>query len=128
MSELVTTQTVDLRCDREGCNCRERRARIDFFAFRVFREETGKSLMRGASLEEMDDHDMVALVYAALKDDDPELTIEHVERHLTPLNAQRVLITILSLVALAFPEQPAAEGGRDPLTRRRPAKARRRKS
>jgi hypothetical protein len=127
---LVETREIDLRCGREGCACRVRTARVDYFAFLTFKRETGTDLLGGLDLRQIGTEETVALVYSVLVHEDDGLTMEHVARHLTPRNAVPVLAAILTLVASALPDVEDGGGGdaEDPRAAARKARPRRAKT
>jgi len=57
---------------------RERHLRFDFNAVRYFEKETGKNLMASGVLTNLSGTDMVVLLWACLRHEDKDLTIDDV--------------------------------------------------
>jgi hypothetical protein len=72
---MRAVKTVAIELDRT------RNLRLDFNAARLFKQETGTSLLRGG-FSDLDEETLLVLVWACLRHEDPGLTLEHVGAHL----------------------------------------------
>jgi hypothetical protein len=98
---------------------RERTLRCDLQAMRLFKQETGLSLLKGELTSEVIQGDMETLVptllWAFLKHEDADLTVDHVASLLHPGTFLLVTEAVMGLVEDAMPEaEEKAEGEEDP--------------
>lgn len=89
---------------------RKRTLRADLQAMRLFKRETGISILRGElRADTIDEDNLCALLWAFLVHDDPELSIDAVATMLTPSNMYDALILVTDVLKEAMP-QPEEEG------------------
>ena len=63
-------EAVTLQLDKE------RHAKLTLGGMKAFQQKTGKSLLKGFNVAELDEGDIIALVWACLIWEDPTLTLE----------------------------------------------------
>lgn len=96
------------------------------YAMRLFKKETGISLLGGELGSNVNEDTIAELVWAFLVHEDEELTIDAVARMIHPANMVDVLQEVFALIVDSLPEQPLtgeeekegeeeAQDGDDPL-------------
>ena len=108
MPELV--KSIPITLDKP------RKLRFDFNAMALFQEATGISpLSMGAKM--LEPKNLRALLWACLKDDDPDITIEMVGREMGPANIDMIEAKLGEAFGAAMPEvKPSAKTKKRPQT------------
>lgn len=92
---------------------RERRLRYDFNALRLIESETGKNMLDQSSWASMNATEVVVLIWAGLKWEAKELTLDDVGAMLHPGNLEGLMAKIEKAWSTSMPE-PSTENS--PLT------------
>ncbi len=112
MPELV--KSIPITLDKP------RKLRFDFNAMAIFQDTTGVSpLNMGAKM--MEPKNLRALLWACLRDDDPDITIEAVGHEMGPANIEMIKDKLVEAFGAAMPEAtpaatPAAKTKKRPQT------------
>ena len=102
---------------------RERTLRCDMYAMRMFKKETGISLLRGELGGNASEY-VAELVWAFLAHEDEDLTIDAVAKMIHPGNMVGVLEEVFGMIAASLPDETkptgedqeeGAQDGEDPL-------------
>ena len=88
---------------------RERTLRCDMYAMRLFKKETGISLLRGELGSNATEY-VAELVWAFLAHEDEDLTIDAVAKMIHPGNMVGVLDEVFGMIVASLPEELAATG------------------
>ena len=88
---------------------RERTLRCDLYAMRLFKKETGLSLLAGDLGGHVNEDTIAELVWAFLAHEDPELTVEAVSKEIHPGNMAGILEEVFGLIVESLPEKPDVE-------------------
>lgn len=90
-----------------------RNLRLDFNAIATAEELTGKNILAAGALTEPSARDVRALLFAMLKHEDANLTLEDVGAMLHPGNVLAVTQAIKAAIEQAMPPKAEAEGEGD---------------
>ena len=80
---------------------------FDMWAFKELKRETGKDMLAGENMEGVDD--VVALFWAALLRNHPDITIEKTAHLIHPGNLQELVDKLTELTGQAFSEPEGDE-------------------
>ncbi len=89
---------------------RERTLRCDMYAWRLFKKETGVSLLRGELGDNVNEDTIAPLVWAFLVHEDEALTIDAVARMIHPANMPGIMEDLFALIVASHPKQPTTAG------------------
>ncbi len=88
---------------------RERTLRCDMYAMRLFKKETGISLLAGGLSGNVNEDTIAELVWAFLVHEDKDLTVDAVAKEIHPGNMAGVLEEVFGLIVASLPEKPDTE-------------------
>ena len=108
MDKSKMIPVVDVKLDRP------RKLKYDFKAMRLIEKETSKNMLNPKIWQEMNATDLSIFVWAGLKHEDPNLTVEHVEEMLHPGNMAETIYKVGEAWGLSMPEAKEA-GEQSPL-------------
>jgi hypothetical protein len=91
-----------------------RKLSFDMAAAWEFEEQTGRSTSELGDAESLSAKDTVWLVTAMLREDDPEVTPEHVARHLHMANMGEVTTKLNEVMAASADSDDGEEGNENP--------------
>lgn len=108
MAKSKMIPIVDVELDRP------RKLKYDFKAMRLIEKETGKNTLNSKIWQEMNATDLSIFLWAGLKHEDPDLTVEQVEEILHPGNMAETIYKVGEAWGLSMPEAKDA-GDQSPL-------------
>jgi len=89
---------------------KERHLKITLGGMKKFQEKTGKNLLKGFNIADMDAGDLAAFVWSCLIWEDPELTLEKCEFMLDFARLTEISNKLAEALNISLPEQKGDAG------------------
>ena len=87
----------------------ERTLRCDMYAMRLYKQETGESLMKQGAELALDEDSVPILLWAFCRHEDPDFTVDDAAKLVHPGNMLAVVERITDLIGESLPEVPETD-------------------